>query len=134
MPDLKECALQRIQAYDKATGLNSYRLTSPNLSQAAAEKDSELAAVSADSSCTTHTCLETCMPSLMHRPICVRRLAGGSLFRCSFKGLPVPKHLLPLGELLFWQRYLRHEMQLAKNTLFVSSFLRKLKLHTSPFV
>ena len=51
----RECALQRIEAYDKATNLNSYRLTSPNLSQAAAEKDSELAAVSADSSCTTQT-------------------------------------------------------------------------------
>ena len=51
----KECALQRIQAYDKATGLNSYRLTSPNLSQAAAEKDSELAAVSAANSCTIQT-------------------------------------------------------------------------------
>ena len=46
----------------------------------------------------------------------------------------MPKHLLPLGELLFWQRDLRHEMQLAKNTLFVSSFLWKLKLHISPFV
>ena len=52
----RQCALQRIQAYDKATGLNSYRLTGPNLSQAAAEKDSELAAVSADSSCTTDNC------------------------------------------------------------------------------
>lgn len=46
----------------------------------------------------------------------------------------MPKQPLPLAELLFWQKDLRHEMQLARDTLFVSSFLWKLKLHISPDV
>ncbi|CAK0787609.1 hypothetical protein CVIRNUC_010831 [Coccomyxa viridis] len=34
--------LQRIQAYDKPTGLNTYRLIAPDLSQVAAQKDAQL--------------------------------------------------------------------------------------------
>ena len=38
--------VQRIQAYDKATGLNTYRIMSPDLAQVAAQMDSALLAVS----------------------------------------------------------------------------------------
>ena len=38
--------VQRIQAYDKATGLNTYRIMSPDLAQVAAQMDTALMAVS----------------------------------------------------------------------------------------
>ena len=45
MPDCVGCHVQRIQAYDKPTGLNTYRLIAPNLSQVAAQKDAQLSQV-----------------------------------------------------------------------------------------
>ena len=38
--------VQRIQAYDKATSLNTYRIMSPDLAQVAAQMDTQLMAVS----------------------------------------------------------------------------------------